>query len=105
MKVDITWGGDEYAYNLAYEGLGKMLKRWYTDTTSERIRQAAEDFITIATCPECAGTRLKLESRWFKVAEKNIAELAEMGDRNWPFFWKISRKKCPTGSGRSRGMF
>lgn len=78
LKVDITWGGDEYAYNLAYEGLAKMLKRWYTDTTSERIRQAAEDFITIATCPECSGTRLKLESRWFKVAEKNIAELAEM---------------------------
>ncbi len=78
LKVDSTYGGEEYIYNIGYEGLLKMLKRWFSDTGSERIRQWAEDFMIVATCPECHGTRLKLESRWFKIAEKNIAELAEM---------------------------
>ena len=29
-------------------------------------------------CPECNGTRLKKESLWFKINEKNIAELSNM---------------------------
>ncbi len=79
LKVDLTWGGDEWSYNLAYDGLVNMLKRWYSDTTSEKIRQWAEDFMTVAECPECQGTRLRKESLWFKIADRNIAELAEMG--------------------------
>ncbi len=78
LKIDISWGGDEWSYNLAYDGLVNMLKRWYSDTTSEKIRQWAEDFMTVATCPECNGTRLKKESLWFKVGSYNIAELANM---------------------------
>jgi excinuclease ABC subunit A len=78
LKSDISWGSDEYSYNLAHEGLFAQLKRWYTDATSERIRQFAEDFMVVAPCPECDGTRLRKESRWFKIAEKNIAELSSM---------------------------
>ncbi len=78
LKVDMTWGGDEWSYNLAYDGLVNMLKRWYADTSSEKIRQWAEDFMVVADCPECAGTRLKKESLWFKVGDFNIAELANM---------------------------
>ena len=78
LKVDVTWGGDEWSYNLAYDGLINMLKRWYADTTSEKIRQWAEDFMVVAPCTECAGTRLKKESLWFKIGNFNIAELADM---------------------------
>ncbi|HOY07425.1 MAG TPA: excinuclease ABC subunit UvrA [Saprospiraceae bacterium] len=78
LKIDMTWGGDEWSYNLAYDGLINMLKRWYADSTSEKIRQWAEDFMTVAPCPECKGTRLRKESLWFKIGERNIAELADM---------------------------
>jgi excinuclease ABC subunit A len=78
LKVDMNWGGDEWSYNLAFDGLVNMLKRWYTDTSSEKIRQWAEDFMTVARCPECDGSRLRQESRWFKIGERNIAELADM---------------------------
>ncbi len=78
LKIEMTWGSEEWTYNLAYDGLLNMLKRWYADTTSEKIRQWAEDFMTVADCPECHGTRLKKESLWFKIGEKNIAELSEM---------------------------
>ena len=70
--------GDDWNYNLATEGIMNMLKRWYTDSGSEKIRQWAEDFMTVAACPECQGSRLKKESLWFKIGERNIAELAEM---------------------------
>jgi excinuclease ABC subunit A len=69
---------NEYSYNLAKEGLVSMLKRWYSDTSSEKIRRWAEAFMTIDTCPECDGYRLKKESLHFKVAEKHIGQLAEM---------------------------
>jgi excinuclease ABC subunit A len=77
FKVEMNYQSD-YSYNLAYEGLFKMLQRWYEDTSSEKIRRWAEEFMTIATCPACQGYRLKKESLCFKVADKHIGELAEM---------------------------
>lgn len=68
----------EYSYDLGKEGLLPLLKRWYNDTTSERIREWASDFMSITTCPECSGARLKQESLYFKIADKNISELAEL---------------------------
>lgn len=37
-----------------------------------------DDLYTTAQCPECKGHRLKKESLHFKIAGKNISELAEM---------------------------
>lgn len=78
VEVTTTWGDEEWTYNITSEGICNMLKRWYIETGSEKIRQWAEDFMVVATCPECKGTRLKKESLWFKIADKNIAELAEL---------------------------
>ncbi len=78
FEVSLSWGGDEWTYNLAATGIVNMLKRWYAESSSEKVRQWAEEFLTVVPCPECGGTRLKKESLWFKVAGKNIAELAEM---------------------------
>jgi excinuclease ABC subunit A len=76
--VKMPWSAVEYTYDIAVEGLTNVLKRWYNETTSERIREWAEDFMTVTTCTECDGTRLKKESRFFKINEKNISELAQM---------------------------
>lgn len=86
----ILYGGDEsfdfklgYAphelsFDLARDGLTGMLERWYRETTSEKIRSWAEDFLSIVTCPACSGYRLKKESLHFKLGSKHIGELAEM---------------------------
>jgi excinuclease ABC subunit A len=68
----------DFSYDVAKEGVMNMLKRWFNETTSERIREWASDFMTVTTCSECQGTRLKHEARFFKINEKNIAELANM---------------------------
>src|SRR5690606_6090476 len=61
-----------------YEGVLNMMLRWFNESTSDYIRNWAEQFMVLDVCPECEGTRLKKESLWFKVAGKNIAEYAQM---------------------------
>jgi len=62
-----------------YEGAVNMIKRWFSSTnTSEAVRDWAEKFMILKPCETCEGTRLKKESLWFKVDNKNIAELSDM---------------------------
>jgi excinuclease ABC subunit A len=67
---------DLYVYDLASTGLVNMLKRWYQDTGSEKIANWAEEFMTVITCPECHGFRLKKESLHVKIVGKHIGELS-----------------------------
>jgi len=78
FEVSVNYGKEDYSYNLAYEGLLQMLERWYKNSTSEKIRRWAEDFLSIDKCSECGGLRLKKESLHFKINERNIGELAEL---------------------------
>jgi excinuclease ABC subunit A len=71
-------GYQEFWFDLESEGLVTLLERWYEDTTSEKIRQWAEEFLTLDVCPDCEGKRLKKESLHFRIHDKNIGELAEM---------------------------
>ncbi len=68
----------DLTYNLAEQGLLNMLSRWYKDSTSEKIRGWAEDFMTINTCSSCEGYRLRKESLHFKLGGKHIGILAHM---------------------------
>ena len=61
-----------------YEGIINMVLRWFNETTSEAIRDWAESFMELNTCPTCNGARLKKESLFFKVDDKNIAELSNL---------------------------
>ncbi|MFI5171946.1 MAG: excinuclease ABC subunit UvrA [Chitinophagales bacterium] len=71
-------GDTERWYTLEFGGLTKLIKRCFSDSISENMRRWAEDFMEKATCDECNGTRLKKEALYFKVDEKNIAELSQM---------------------------
>jgi excinuclease ABC subunit A len=67
---------DENVYSGEFEGVINQVKRWFATSTSEAIQRWAEGFMELTTCQTCSGTRLKKESLWFKVDEKNIAELS-----------------------------
>ena len=68
----------DQVYDLADNGIVNMLGHWYRNSSSDRIRRWAEEFMTIVDCPECDGYRLKKESLHFKIAEKHIGELSHM---------------------------
>lgn len=67
-------------WNSKFEGVITFLKR-QQDSDNEKIQDWLRDFLVIKTCPECEGARLRKESLHFKIAERNIAELAEMDIR------------------------
>ncbi len=65
-------------YQEEFEGIIPMLKRWFGSTGStEGMRDWVEKFMELKTCPTCLGTRLKKESTWFKIDERNISEISE----------------------------
>jgi excinuclease ABC subunit A len=43
-----------------------------------RTQKWAEQFTHMVACPECEGTRLKKTARWFRIADKDITQLAHM---------------------------
>ncbi|MEN9744303.1 MAG: hypothetical protein RL640_141, partial [Bacteroidota bacterium] len=52
--------------------------RWFTESSSDGIREWAERFMMLKTCTACDGARLKKESLFFKVDGKNIAALSSL---------------------------
>ena len=74
----ITKSKNDYVYNLAEEGLLNMLKRWYGESTSEKTRSWAEEFMVVDTCPDCSGHRLRKESLHFKINDAHIGDLTKM---------------------------
>ncbi len=72
-------------WNTKYEGIIPFLRRQQENGT-EKIQDWLKDFMTINTCPDCNGARLKKEALWFKIDDKNIADLANVDVRelaNW----------------------
>ncbi len=66
-------------YTSAFEGIIPMLKRWFAGINStETMREWVEKFMELKNCPTCNGQRLRKESLWFKIDEKNIAELSNL---------------------------
>ncbi len=76
IQVKLPYSKHDFTYNLAYEGLLNMLKRWYNESSSEKIRSWAQDFMTIRECPTCSGYRLRVESLHFKIKEQHIGQIA-----------------------------
>ncbi|MEY3921878.1 MAG: excinuclease subunit UvrA [Bacteroidota bacterium] len=62
----------------SFEGVASMILRWFTESSSEGIREWAEKFMVLKSCSTCSGARLKKESLFFKIDNSNIAELSSM---------------------------
>jgi excinuclease ABC subunit A len=79
LEMDMQFGENgENSYNADFEGVINTVRRYFNDTSSDAVRNWAESFMKLHTCPECNGSRLKKESLFFKVDEKNISELGNM---------------------------
>lgn len=48
------------------------------DDASAKDKREAEQYLRLNTCPDCNGARLKKEALYFKVSDKNIAELSNL---------------------------
>jgi excinuclease ABC subunit A len=97
-EEDVQISGDYEAlpgdmYTTEYEGIINMLKRWFSRSSSESLRDWVEKFMILKNCPACSGARLKKESLWFKINEKNIAELSQQDlDKLFEWFNNIEER-------------
>ncbi|BBE17183.1 excinuclease ABC subunit A [Aquipluma nitroreducens] len=63
-------------YMMTYEGVIKYIDAQKDDNPSQKAQKWANQFVRETTCPECNGQRLKKESLYFRIDNKNISELA-----------------------------
>ncbi|HLU87544.1 MAG TPA: hypothetical protein VKZ44_07285, partial [Taishania sp.] len=75
----ILYGNSDMEMNtrttVRFEGIIHILGR-HSEESSAAIQRWAQSFMNQVTCPSCNGTRLKKEALYFKIADKNIGELA-----------------------------
>ena len=62
----------------AFEGVVKNLERRYNETDSPTVREELSKYLNGCVCPECNGTRLRLEARHVRVADKNLYEISAL---------------------------
>ncbi len=65
-------------YFLSFDGLIKYIEIQQQSDASSQAQKWAGQFVTTATCPLCEGHRLNKEALHYRVAGKNIADLADM---------------------------
>ncbi len=65
-------------YKIDFEGISNFIKNQYDESGSTTIKRWAKEFMDETNCPVCDGSRLKKEALFFKINEKNIAELCDM---------------------------
>jgi excinuclease ABC subunit A len=61
-----------------FEGIVNNLERRYKETDSPTVREELAKFLNNCVCTECKGTRLRLEARNVRIAERTIYELSAL---------------------------
>ena len=70
--------GTMSTFTATFDGIINFIISQNDENASPAINRWATSFMNETQCPECHGARLKKEALYFKINDKNIAELAEM---------------------------
>ena len=62
----------------AFEGVIPNLERRYRETDSAVVREELAKLLNTRTCPDCNGTRLRIEARHVKIADRTIFEISAL---------------------------
>lgn len=83
-------------FKIDFEGVANFIESTYNNNDSTSLRRWAKEYMDKIVCPECEGSRLRMESLFFKLNGKNIAELAhkDISDlADW--FAKLEKQLSP----------
>ncbi len=73
--------GRRRSYATRFEGIVSNLQRRYRESESEGTKQKIEQYMSLRTCPECGGARLRAESRAVLVGGTRIEDFAALSAR------------------------
>ena len=65
-------------YKIDFEGVVHFIQNTFDASETTSLKRWAKQYMDKIACPECEGSRLRKESMYFKVNDKNIAQLAQM---------------------------
>ena len=65
-------------YKIDFEGVVHFIQNTFDASETTSLKRWAKEYMDKIACPECEGSRLRKESMYFKVHDKNIAQLAQM---------------------------
>jgi excinuclease ABC subunit A len=86
LKLSNTPLGMTSNYFLTFEGVVNYIGNMEVVNGKKNGSRLRDQYIQYNVCPECKGTRLKKESLWFRIADKNIGELSAMDIRELTVF-------------------
>ena len=78
FEVDSKTLGVKRTYKIDYEGIANFIKSQFETAESTSIKRWAKEYMDKIECPTCQGSRLRIESLYFKIEDTNIAQLASM---------------------------
>ena len=64
--------GDVYQRKHKFEGVIPNFERRYRDTESQMVREELSKYLSTQSCPDCGGTRLRLEARHVFIKDRNL---------------------------------
>ncbi|GGW86918.1 excinuclease ABC subunit UvrA [Salegentibacter mishustinae] len=65
-------------FKINFEGVATFIENTFNNNDSTSLRRWAKEYMDKVDCPVCEGKRLRKESLYFKIYDKNIAELSLM---------------------------
>jgi len=80
-KIRFTYSGERgsrHTREHAFEGILTNLERRYKETDSPVVREELTKYLNTQACPECAGTRLRVEARHVFVGGHTIYGLSRL---------------------------
>src|SRR5690606_10617285 len=70
--------GDIYKRSHTFEGVLPNLERRYRDTESNSVREDLVKYLSTQPCPECEGSRLRLEARNVFIDERPLHQITSL---------------------------
>jgi excinuclease ABC subunit A len=81
LKLSNTPLGMTSNYFLTFEGVVNFVGNAEAINGKKNGTRMKDQYVQYDTCPECNGTRLKKESLYFRIADRNIGELSSLDIR------------------------
>jgi len=80
-------------YKIEFEGISHFIKNQHDESGSATIKRWASGFMDEVKCHVCEGTRLKKEALFYKINDKNIAEISLMSIKDLSAWLKTIESK------------
>lgn len=93
LKLSNTPLGLTSNYFLTFEGVVNYVGNTENSEAQRSSSKMKEQYINYKECPECKGTRLRKESLFYRIGEKNIGELASLDIRELSEFFSGLEEK------------